>query len=206
MMKKPPLDYLTTELRDLMIDLGRGARGAFGTRDTQAIFDENLEVIERLYQAGASHAIVSEILKDIGVTASGGSPLPTGTISSAISRSRQRAVLRLAAPGIARPVAAVPGSPLQATADRGSVPQHFAMQRNSPASNAGGARNVPAGAQTAPNHDAAARAGAAKPMPAAASTYNPQPSSTDVAATRGTEARNSAEILNKLRSASDGET
>jgi hypothetical protein len=209
-IKKRPLERLPTELRELFIGLGRSARGVFGQRDTQSVFDENIDLIERLYQTGATHPIVAEILTDVGVTSSDGGPLPAGTVSSAVSRSRQRALLQqaagLAAPGIARPVAAVPGRPLQANAERGSVWQQPAMQRNRAASDAGSGRIVAPGAQSAPNTDAAGRPGGARPMRVAASTDPPMPPSSDLAATRVPKARNSAEILNRLRSASDGET
>jgi hypothetical protein len=39
-------------------------RGQFGHRDTQSIFNDDLAILERRYQIGASHFDVSQILRE----------------------------------------------------------------------------------------------------------------------------------------------
>jgi len=84
---------LPVDLQAALIQIRSVGRGLFGHRDTQSIFDDNLASLERLYQIGASHFDVSQVLHDIGITRADGEPLSAGTVSSAMSRAR-RAVAR----------------------------------------------------------------------------------------------------------------
>ena len=79
---------LPVDLQAALIQIRSVGRGLFGHRDTQSIFDDNLASLERLYQIGASHFDVSQVLHDIGITRADGEP-----VSSAMSRAR-RAVAR----------------------------------------------------------------------------------------------------------------
>jgi hypothetical protein len=161
-MTRSYLDRLPSELRDVLIVVGRSTRGLFGTAGTQRIFDENLELFERLYRAGANHWIVSQMLHDVGVRRDDGSPLPVGTVSSAISRARLRAAVTAAAAG-AQPIAAAPGSSLQAAADGGMSRRRPAGPGNTMPRAAG---DVAATNNAATGDGAAAAAAGARPIAA----------------------------------------
>jgi hypothetical protein len=207
------LDRLSSELRDILIVVGRGARGLFGIAYTQRIFDENLELFEGLYLAGASHLIVSQMLYDVGVRRNDGSPLPVGTVSSAISRARLRAAVRAdvtaAAAGV-RSIAAVPGGSLQAVADCGMLLQRPAGLGNTLPRTAG--NGVASGVDTAARDGAVAHAGPVKSAPPAQALKVRNTNSADSALTEPRRtppdpaARNAANILNQLRSRPHGET
>jgi hypothetical protein len=81
---------LPVDLQAALIQIRSVGRGLFGHRDTQSIFDDNLASLERLYQIGASHFDVSQVLHDIGITRADGEPLSAGTVSSAMSRAPRR--------------------------------------------------------------------------------------------------------------------
>jgi hypothetical protein len=85
---------LPVDLQAALIQIRSVGRGLFGHRDTQSIFDNNLASLERLYQIGASHFDVSQVLHDIGITRADGEPLSAGTVSSAMSRARRAAFRR----------------------------------------------------------------------------------------------------------------
>jgi hypothetical protein len=214
-MTRSYLERLPTEQRDVLIGVGRGARGLFGTAATQRIFDENLELFERLYRAGASHSIVSQILHDIGVRRDDGSPLPVGTVSSAVSRARLRAIATAAAAG-ARPVAAVPGSSRQAAADGGMPRQRPAGPGNTMPRAAGNRAasgdGTTAGDGATAASGAAAHSGAVKRAPPAQAPSVRNTNSADSALAEPRRilpepaARDAARILNQLRSRPHGET
>jgi len=96
----PSLVRLPADLHAGLLQIRTIGRGPFGRRDTQAVFDDHLPTLERVYHAGASHLDVSQVLHDIGITRGDGRPLAVGTVSSAMSRAR-----RAAAPKPDRPSA-----------------------------------------------------------------------------------------------------
>jgi hypothetical protein len=208
------LDRLPTDLRDAMILTGRRARGMFGTADTQSIFDEHLAVFERLYAAGASHLIVSRLLHEAGVRRADGSRLPTGTISSAMSRARMRALAQSAgavapaATSMPRPHAAIPCVARHAAADPGATRRRDADRGNALHRAAGDGTAREDGAQGATGSEAAAGGGARKRATAVAAAANsatsPLAAPERVPADPGR--RNAAQILNTLRSRPNGET
>lgn len=209
-MTQRHLDRLPTELRDALIGVGRSARGLFGTGDTQRIFDQHSDLFDQLYEAGASHRIVSELLKEIGVQRADGSALPVGTVSSARSRSR----LRAAAAAIVRPGAATAGVAVQASADRCVTRQRPADPGRTlphPPGNSAAAEGSAAAAADTVN---AGNVDAFRPGPPPRTTGPQNPKSPNSAFAENTRvpshtaACDAARILNHLRNTStnDGET
>ncbi|MBB4366642.1 hypothetical protein GGD65_007715 [Bradyrhizobium sp. CIR18] len=88
--RKALFNRLPRELRDELITLGRRARNLFGRIRFQAVFDQNLQLLEQLAASGATAADIGELLAAAGVTRKDGTALPEGTVSSALSRSRER--------------------------------------------------------------------------------------------------------------------
>lgn len=60
------------------------------------VFDARVGFFAFLVGGGATHAIFGELVADIGIRRPDGSPLPAGTISGGLSRSRERAAARRA--------------------------------------------------------------------------------------------------------------
>lgn len=89
--RKALFSCLPRELREGLIGVGRRARNIFGHVNFQDVFDDNLPLLEQLASNGATAAIIGELLAAAGVTRKDGSPLPEGTVSSALSRARERA-------------------------------------------------------------------------------------------------------------------
>lgn len=95
--RKALFNHLPRELRDELITLGRRAKNMFGRIRFQAVFDQNLQLLEQLAANGATAADIGELLAAAGVMRKDGTALPEGTVSSALSRARERAG-RAAAP------------------------------------------------------------------------------------------------------------
>jgi hypothetical protein len=113
------LDRLPGAERDALIGIGRRGRGLFGRARFQRIFDENLTMFEHLAGLGATAAIISQLLEAVGIVRDDGTALPEGTVSSALSRARERAG-RGAAPALLTPAGT--GREMQAVAgDRRSL-------------------------------------------------------------------------------------
>jgi hypothetical protein len=88
--RKPFIDRLPGPQRDALIGIGRRARGLFG-RAFQRVFDENLPIFEYLVDQGATAAILAQLLAEVGIARDDGTALPEGTVTSALSRARERA-------------------------------------------------------------------------------------------------------------------
>jgi hypothetical protein len=58
------LAHLPAYLQAALSLIRNAGRGLFGHRDTQSIFNDDLAILERLYQIGASHFDVSQILRE----------------------------------------------------------------------------------------------------------------------------------------------
>jgi hypothetical protein len=89
--RKALFGRLPRELRDELITLGRRAKNMFGRIRFQAVFDENLHLLEQLPANGATAADIGELLAAVGIKRKDDTPLPEGTVSSALSRARERA-------------------------------------------------------------------------------------------------------------------
>ena len=87
---KPLLDRLPRPQRDALIGIGRRGRGLFG-RAFQRVFDENLPIFEFLAAQGATAAVIGRLLAEVGIVRADGTALPEGTVTSALSRARERA-------------------------------------------------------------------------------------------------------------------
>ena len=87
---KPLLDRLPRPQRDALIGIGRQGRGLFG-RAFQRVFDENLPIFEFLAAQGATAAVIGRLLAEVGIARANGTALPEGTVTSALSRARERA-------------------------------------------------------------------------------------------------------------------
>ena len=87
---KPLLDRLPRPQRDALIGIGRQGRGLFG-RAFQCVFDENLPIFDFLVAQGATAAVVGRLLAEVGIARADGTALPEGTVTSALSRARERA-------------------------------------------------------------------------------------------------------------------
>ncbi|MBP1095986.1 hypothetical protein ABIE85_005262 [Bradyrhizobium diazoefficiens] len=89
--RKALFNRLPREFRDELITIGRRAKTMFGRIRFQDVFDENLSLFERLAANGATAADIGEVLAAAGVARRDGSVLPEGTVTSALSRARERA-------------------------------------------------------------------------------------------------------------------
>lgn len=65
-----------------------------GLRDFQSVFDAHLVTFERLRQGGLTHSQIARLLAAVGITRADGGPLTRGTLSSGLSRARERAGAR----------------------------------------------------------------------------------------------------------------
>lgn len=84
------LDRLPRKERDRLILIGRQGRGIFDRFDFQSIVETDLDLFEYLVDAGATATMIGQLLAEVGIVRADGSPLPPGTISSALSRARER--------------------------------------------------------------------------------------------------------------------
>jgi hypothetical protein len=107
------VDRLPPEPRERLLQIGREGRGIFGSARFQSIFEAHLSFFEYLTSAGATAVQIGRLLAAVGVTRDDGTPLPAGTVTSALSRARERAS-RAARP--VRHPAAGAGMDMQVTA------------------------------------------------------------------------------------------
>jgi hypothetical protein len=180
---KALIDRLPPDRRNELIMIGRDALGRFGYA-FQGVFDGHLALFDYLAARGATAVMIGRMLSEVGITREDGTPLPAGTVSSALSRARERAASRLDAPLHAP---AVSGMHMQVPARAGNAPQDSAERR----SEAGFPAALP---------------GPSASPPPAASPYVPEirpspnsPATTQVPAVT----RRSAALLEKLRSQQD---
>jgi D-serine deaminase-like pyridoxal phosphate-dependent protein len=85
------VDRLPPEPRERLLQIGREGRGIFGSARFQSIFEAHLSFFEYLTSAGATAVQIGRLLAAVGVTRDDGTPLPAGTVTSALSRARERA-------------------------------------------------------------------------------------------------------------------
>jgi hypothetical protein len=215
-----PLARLPADLQAGLSLIRNAGRGLFGHRDTQSVFDDNLAILERLYQIGASHSDVSQILRDIGITRADGEPLSVGTVSSAMSRARRAAAQerrRSGNRGRSRsgPRASVPlGAAQSGAATRGRAQLRSAASDVEQPPHASAAPEGPA----APSHDGVALAGGTSDRsnegnPASqaaaphfeAAAYSALARASPGDADNSTRARAAARLLNQLRNDDDDE-
>jgi hypothetical protein len=146
------LDRLPRKERDRLILIGRQGRGIFERFDFQRIVETDLNLFEYLVDAGATATMIGQLLAEVGIVRADRSPLPPGTVSSALSRARERSarvnpapihaaagggmhMLPPAASGRAPQANAAIGMPLQGPAAPlpGSPgPPHTSERRDSP--------------------------------------------------------------------------
>lgn len=108
----PLLPRLPAPMQARLRAMGENARDLFGgLRDLQTIFDEHIGFLDELKKGGATDAMLGLLLAEVGIARADGSPTPQGTISSALSRARERATARGGPP-----VQALAGGTLQAVA------------------------------------------------------------------------------------------
>jgi hypothetical protein len=187
--RKPPyadkalIDRLPQDKRNELISIGREAMQRFGFA-YQQVFDANLQIFEYLATRGATATMIGKMLAEAGIVREDGTALPPGTVSSAMSRARERTAQR-------------PDVLLQAPASAGTNMQVPASAGNGLHGHAG--------------HCMAARASAVGTEPSAPvpSGLPPQlpairPSPNPSAATRlPTATRRAAALLEQLRSDQD---
>ncbi|MGL3106933.1 hypothetical protein [Bradyrhizobium sp. BR 1432] len=85
------LDRLSPEPRQRLLQLGSEGRGVFGMACFQTIFEAHFDLFEYLAAAGATAVMIGQLLAEVGIVREDGTPLPPGTVSSALSRARERA-------------------------------------------------------------------------------------------------------------------
>ncbi|HEY5378169.1 MAG TPA: hypothetical protein VIJ78_01360 [Pseudolabrys sp.] len=179
--------------------IGQGARDLFGELgDFQAIVDAQVAFLDALASAGATHAMLGRLLAEVGIARPDGTPLPVGTISGALSRARERAAGRRAAPPASGTILqgpAVPGSALPTPAEPGTpMPKPARRRRKRPAPAAAVRPPKSGGADAGASR---ARSRAAAPAAASAETEFTAAPADDRTAARNSRA---AAILNQLRS------
>jgi hypothetical protein len=127
-MVKPTrlLACLPAPVQARLREIGNNARDLFGKLpDFQDIFDAQVTFFDELAAGGASQPMLGDLLAEVGIARADGTPLPVGTISSALCRARERAAGRPAAPPAS-------GMILQGPAETGSVLPHPAGQGTRP--------------------------------------------------------------------------
>ena len=175
---KKLIDRLPQDQRDAMIAVGREALGRL--RYTyQRLFDAHIDLFELVADRGATAAMIGEMLCEAGIARKDGSALPPGTVSSAMSRAKERrAAQRAHEPG---PAPAHRGADLQIAAGRGN------------------ALHAPAGRLTTTGA-IAVEATAADPSNPAPQISRIRPSPNPSALKLPTATRNAADRLDQLRS------
>lgn len=122
---KALIDRLPQDKRDEFVTIGREALSRFAFA-YQQVFDAHLPFFEVLVGKGATAAHIGKMLAEVGIKREDGSPLPPGTVSSAMSRARERraaqraqdAGLAPANPGVDLQIAAGRDNALHDPADR----------------------------------------------------------------------------------------
>jgi len=90
---KALIDRLPQERRNELIMIGREALARFGYV-FQDVFDGHLALFDYLAARGATAVMIGRMLAEVGIAREDGTPLPAGTVSSALSRARERAARR----------------------------------------------------------------------------------------------------------------
>jgi hypothetical protein len=84
------LAQLPSETQERLREIGADHRTEFGKRrDVQQAFDRHIDFFDGLISRGADHKIIGKLLAEVGIARADGTPLPIGTISSALSRARK---------------------------------------------------------------------------------------------------------------------
>jgi len=125
---KTLIDRLPQDRRNEMIAIGREAQCRFGYA-YQDLFDTHLPLFQFLADMGATATMIGMMLREVGIAREDGTALPQGTVSSAMSRARERHAARqskdfrppAAPPGTDMQVAAVGGKAVHEPADRGTT-------------------------------------------------------------------------------------
>jgi hypothetical protein len=133
---KKLVDRLSQDKRNAMIAIGREALRRFGYA-YQQVFDTHLQLFEFLAHEGATATMIGQMLSEVGIVREDGTALPPGTVSSAMSRARERRAAQQsneprpapARPGADMQVAADGGNPMHGAADRGSTTGAMAARR-----------------------------------------------------------------------------
>jgi hypothetical protein len=84
------LDRLPPKHRQRLLLIGSEGRGVFGLARFQSIFEAHFSLFEYLATAGATAVMIGQLLAEVGIVRADGTPLPPGTVSSALSRARER--------------------------------------------------------------------------------------------------------------------
>jgi len=137
--RKPLIDRLPSDKRNELIGVGREALRRFGY-SYQQVFDDHLEIFTFLAAQGATATMIGEMLGEVGIVRKDGSALPAGTVSSALSRARERAPQRSSLP---LHVPAQPGMPMQVAASTGTDLQSHASSNDARSSTAAPRPTVP---------------------------------------------------------------
>ena len=124
---KALIDRLPQDRRDDLIQIGREALQRFSYA-YQQVFDEHLHIFEFLAAQGATATMIGKILAEVGRVREDDTALPAGTVSSALSRARERATRR---PDVPRHGPAQAGMDMPAPASPGNALHHHADQRKS---------------------------------------------------------------------------
>ncbi|WP_128946130.1 hypothetical protein [Bradyrhizobium zhanjiangense] len=112
----PLIDRLPPDRRNELIMIGREALCRFGYA-YQEVFDDHLDLFDYLAARGATAVMIGRMLSEVGIAREDGTPLPAGTVSSALSRARERAVAR---PGVPLHTPAMSGRDMQVPARAGT--------------------------------------------------------------------------------------
>jgi hypothetical protein len=208
-------DRLPAAAQQRLRALGQDACDLFGAlRDYQYVFDRHTAFLEELGAGGATHEDIGVLLAAVGVHRADGAPLTRGTVSSALSRARERAAAQRTGAAVAAPVtpdmlhpAAACGSALQPSAAQCRDLQEPAGRgRNRPAA-AGKSGNCKSGtSKSGTNKSGSAMTRRAAPTSAATGPAAPAGPVADAEITPSTDgptaARNlrAASILNNIRS------
>lgn len=118
------LDRLPPEQRQRLLFIGSEGRGLFGAARFQSIFEAHLSLFEYLAAAGATAVVIGQLLAEVGIVREDGTPLPPGTVSSALSRARERSARTTA---VVPQSAARSGMDMQAPAELCNFPQGNAV-------------------------------------------------------------------------------
>lgn len=87
----PLLERLPTPLQGSVRELGASCRDLLGRpKAAQDIVSRHAELLQTLKAGGLTNAELATLLAEVGVVREDGSPVPEGTISSALCRDRQR--------------------------------------------------------------------------------------------------------------------
>jgi len=88
----PLANLLPAHLQERLRALQRDSLDLFGhPRDYQHAFDRHIDFFEELIAGGINHGRLGRLLDEVGIRRQDGKPLTRGTISSALSRARERA-------------------------------------------------------------------------------------------------------------------